>query len=58
VRFAVAAFGQKLMGTRIAEAMSWDAVIALAEGALGADPWGYRNGFVRFARLAKSLSGH
>jgi len=60
VRFAaaVAAFGQKLKGTRFTEAMSWDAVIALAEGARGADPWGYRNGFVRLARLAKSLSGH
>ena len=60
VRFAaaVAAFGQKLKGTRFTDAMSWDAVIALAEGARGADPWGYRNGFVRLARLAKSLSGH
>jgi Ca-activated chloride channel family protein len=60
VRFAaaVAAFGQKLKGTRFTEAMPWDAVIALAEGARGADPWGYRNGFVRLARLAKSLSGH
>ncbi len=60
VRFAaaVAAFGQKLKGTRYTEAMPWDAVIALAEGARDADPWGYRNGFVRLARLAKSLSGH
>ena len=60
VRFAaaVAAFGQKLKGTRFTEAMKWDAVIALAEGARGADPWGYRNGFVRLARLAKSLTGH
>ena len=60
VRFAaaVAAFGQKLKGTRFTEAMPWDAVIALAEGARGADPWGYRTGFVRLARLAKSLSGH
>jgi Ca-activated chloride channel family protein len=60
VRFAaaVAAFGQKLKGTRFVEPMSWDAVIALAEGARGTDPWGYRNGFVRLARLAKSLSGN
>ncbi len=60
VRFAaaVAAFGQKLKATRNTEAMPWDAVIALAEGARGPDPWGYRNGFVRLARLAKSLSGH
>jgi Ca-activated chloride channel family protein len=60
VRFAaaVAAFGQKLKGTRFTEAMSWDAVIALAEGARGTDPWGYRNGFVRLARLAKSLSAN
>ena len=60
VRFAaaVAAFGQKLKGTRFTDAMPWDAVITLAEGARGPDPWGYRSGFVRLARLAKSLSGN
>lgn len=58
VRFAaaVAAFGQKLKGARFTDAMPWDAVITLAEGARGPDPWGYRSGFVRLARLAKSLA--
>jgi Ca-activated chloride channel family protein len=53
---AVAAFGQKLAGSSHTAGMSYDAIIALAEGARGADPWGYRNGLVRLLRLAKSLT--
>jgi hypothetical protein len=36
--------------------MSSDAIIALADGARGSDPFGYRSGFVRLVRLAKSLA--
>ena len=36
--------------------MSYDAIIALAEGARGADPFGYRSGFVRLVRSAKALA--
>jgi Ca-activated chloride channel family protein len=59
VRFAtaVAAFGERLRGGASVGTMSYDAIIALAEGARGDDKWGYRNGFVRLARLAKSLDG-
>ena len=52
---AVAAFGERLKGGARSGVMSYDAIIALAEGARGADPWGYRNGFVRLVRLAKSV---
>jgi len=57
VRFAtaVAAFGDRLKGGAQAATMSYDAIIALAEGSRGEDKWGYRNGFVRMVRLAKSL---
>ena len=54
---AVAAFGQKLKGSPEVADMSYDAIIALADGARGNDAWGRRSEFVRLARLAKSLSG-
>jgi Ca-activated chloride channel family protein len=53
---AVAAFGQKLRRERQVAAMSWDEIAALAKGAKGADPWGYRAGFVRLVSLAKAVS--
>jgi Ca-activated chloride channel family protein len=53
---AVAALGQKLKGSPEVAEMSYDAIIALAEGARGPDPLGYRSGFVRLVRLAKSLA--
>ncbi|MGA0530945.1 vWA domain-containing protein [Hansschlegelia sp. KR7-227] len=58
VRFAaaVAAFGQKLKGARQLEGMEWAAIADLAEGARGADRWGYRAGFVRLVRLADALA--
>lgn len=53
---AVAAFGQKLRRERQLDAMSWDEIAALANGAKGEDPWGYRAGFVRLVGLAKAVS--
>jgi len=51
---AVAGFGQVLKGGRYTGAWSIDDAIALAEGARGADRFGYRNEFLNLARLAKS----
>ena len=58
VRFstAVAAFGQLLRGGRYTGDYGYDDVIALAQGARGDDPFGYRNEFVGLARLAQSVS--
>ena len=57
VRFsaAVAAFGQLLRGGRHTGDYAYDDVIALAQGARGDDPFGYRNEFVGLVRLAQSL---
>jgi Ca-activated chloride channel homolog len=50
---AVAAYGQKLRGDPyLDKGYSWDAVIALANGAKGADPFGWRSEFVQLARAA------
>ena len=56
VRFstAVAAFGQLLRGLPYLKSWGHDDVIALANGAKGADPFGYRAEFVTLVRLAKS----
>ena len=56
VRFsvAVAAFGQLLKGQPHMKSYSFDDVIALANGAKGADPFGYRAEMVSLVRLAKS----
>ena len=53
---AVAAFGQLLRGGRHTGAFGYDDVIALAQGARGADPFGYRAAFVSLVRLAKSAA--
>jgi Ca-activated chloride channel homolog len=53
---AVAALGQKLKGSPEVDDMSYDAIITLADGARGRDPFGYRSGFVTLVRLAKSLA--
>ena len=57
VRFsaAVAAFGQLLRGGRYTGDSGYDDVIALAQGARGDDPFGYRNEFIGLVRLAQSL---
>ncbi|WP_442753629.1 YfbK domain-containing protein [Methylocystis sp. JAN1] len=56
VRFsiAVAAFGQLLKGAPYLGKYDYDDVIALAKGAKGDDPFGYRSEFVNLARLAKT----
>lgn len=56
VRFsiAVAAFGQLLEGAPYLGQYGYDDVIALAKGAKGEDPFGYRAEFVNLARLAKT----
>lgn len=56
VRFstAVAAFGQLLRGLPHLKSYGYDDVIALANGAKGDDPFGYRAEFVNLVRLAKS----
>jgi len=53
---AVAAFGQLLRGGTYTGAYSYDDVIALAQGAKGADPYGYRAEFINLVRLAKSAA--
>ena len=56
VRFsiAVAAFGQLLRGDPYTGGYSFDHVIALAQTARGADPFGYRAEFLNLVRLAKA----
>jgi Ca-activated chloride channel family protein len=54
---AVAAFGQLLRGGRYTGSYSYDDVIALAQGAKGADPFGYRSEFVNLVRIAKTAQG-
>lgn len=56
VRFsvAVAGFGQLLRGTQHLGSWGLDDVIALANGARGDDPWGYRAELVDLVRLARS----
>ncbi len=59
VRFsvAVAGFGQLLRGSPlVAGKYSYDDVVALAQSAKGADPFGYRAEFINLARLAKSAA--
>ena len=58
VRFgaAVAGFGQLLRGGRYTGDYGYNDVIALAEGARGDDPFGYRAEFIGLVRLAKSAA--
>ena len=54
---AVAGYGQLLRGDPYTDkAFGWDQVIALANGAKGADPFGWRSEFVQLARAAKTAS--
>lgn len=56
VRFSIAAaaFGQMLKGEPYTQGYSYDDVLALAQGARGDDPFGYRAEFLNLVRLAKS----
>ena len=53
---AVAGFGQLLRGGRHTGDYGYDDVIALAQGARGEDPFGYRAEFLNLVRLAKSAA--
>ena len=53
---AVAAFGQLLKGGRYTGSYTYDDVVKLAQGARGADEFGYRSEFVNLVRLAKSAA--
>jgi len=52
---AVAAFGQKLKGSRYGSDMTWDEIRSLAQGARGADAHGYRAEFVQLVDTAAAL---
>jgi Ca-activated chloride channel family protein len=54
---AVAGFGQLLRGGTYTEQLNYDDVRALANGARGDDPFGYRGEFVTLVNLVQSLSG-
>lgn len=53
---AVAGFGQLLAGSDDLGTWTWTDAIALAQGAKGADPYGYRAEAVQLMRLAESLA--
>jgi Ca-activated chloride channel family protein len=53
---AIAGMGQLLRGSDWTGDWGWDEAIALAAGARGEDPFGYRNEAVQLMRLAQSLS--
>jgi Ca-activated chloride channel family protein len=52
---AVAAFGQKLKGSRYGGELDWDAIADLARSGRGEDASGYRNDFVQLVQAAKAL---
>jgi Ca-activated chloride channel homolog len=54
---AVAGFGQILRSNPILGAYTYDQVLALAEPAMGEDPFGYRAEFVKLVRNAKAIHG-
>jgi Ca-activated chloride channel family protein len=53
---AVAGFGMLLRQSPNAGSLTWPQVVALARGAKGDDPEGYRTDFIRLAELASNLS--
>ena len=52
---AVAGFGQLLRGGRHTASFGYDGVLAIARGARGEDPFGYRGEFLTLVSLARSL---
>jgi len=55
---AIAGFGQLLAGSVYTGTWNWDAAIALASGARGTDPFGYRSEAITLMRLAQALSAN
>ncbi len=55
---AVAAFGQKLRNNPALAETSWPQIAALAQEAVGTDPGGYKNEFVKLVKLADKLAKH
>jgi Ca-activated chloride channel family protein len=53
---AVAGFGMLLRNSPNAGSLTWPQVVALARGAKGDDPDGYRTDFIRLAEIAANLS--
>lgn len=53
---AVAGFGQLLRGGQHTGSLTYDDVLALAAGARGPDPFGYRAEFLTLVRLAKTAA--
>lgn len=53
---AIAGFGQQLRGAKYLGDWGWPEMIALAQGARGDDPFGYRAEAVTLMRLAESLT--
>lgn len=53
---AVAGFGMLLRNSPNAGSLTWSQVIALARGAKGDDPEGYRTDFIRLAEIASNIS--
>jgi len=53
---AIAGFGQLLTGGEYLGQWGWADAIALADGARGDDPWGYRSEAVQLMRLGQSLA--
>jgi Ca-activated chloride channel family protein len=54
---AIAGFAQLLTGGRYLRGWGWDQAVALAEGARGADPFGYRAEAVRLMQVAQGIAG-
>ncbi len=54
---AVAGYAMKLRGSDHGRDLPWDVIVALADGARGSDPDGWRAEFVRLARIARDLQG-
>ncbi|QEN91137.1 VWA domain-containing protein [Labrys sp. KNU-23] len=54
---AVAGFGEWLRGGKYAGTLKPDDIVALAAGAKGDDPYGYRAEFVNLVRAAKTAKG-
>jgi Ca-activated chloride channel family protein len=55
---AVAAFGMLLRDSKYKADASYNKVLELARGSVGADPQGYRSEFIQLVETARTLSSH